>query len=192
MPNLLRDAQAEHISADRDRKHPNFDTSYARPMPTRKSIAADRALLRIATLANMNWVGPRFTFEDVDGTADISHYFRDFPAERDFGLVDYDGARPRAVAWLVFLPADRPGYGFVNADTPELSITTFDGYRGLGIGTAILTQLIECARVRGLPGISLSVEDGNRARHLYERMGFEAIGRNGASDTMLLGVSSRI
>lgn len=155
-------------------------------MPIRKLVAADQAILRSATLANMNWVEPRFTFADVDGVAEIAHYFRDFPAERDFGLVDYDGETVRAVAWLVFLSADRPGYGFVDANTPELSITTFDGYRGLGIGTALLTQLIVDARVRGLPGISLSVEDGNNARHLYERTGFKVVGRTGGSDTMLL------
>ena len=153
---------------------------------TRRLVGADQDLLRAATLANMNWSGPRFTFDDVDEAADIVHYFRDFPGERDFGLVDVDGATPRAVTWLVFLPADRPGYGFVDADIPELSITTFNGFRGLGIGTALLAQLIEAAKGVGLSGISLSVEDGNRARHLYERMGFEVVGRNGGSDTMLL------
>lgn len=74
----------------------------------------------------------------------------------------------------------------VDADIPELSITTFDGFRGLGIGTALLAQLIEAAKAAGLSGISLSVEDGNRARGLYERAGFEVVGRNGGSDTMLL------
>ncbi len=155
-------------------------------MPIRQLVAADQALLRRATLANINWVGPRFTFEDVDGVAEIAHYFCDFPAERDFGLVDYDGTTARAVAWLVFMPPDRPGYGFVDSDIPELSITTFNGYRGLGIGTALLTRLIEAAKVRGVFGISLSVEDGNSARHLYERTGFAVVGRNGGSDTMLL------
>jgi len=134
----------------------------------------------------MNWAGPRFTFDDIDGDPDIAHYFCDFPRDRDFGLVDADEAAPRAVAWLVFLPANRPGYGFVDADIPELSITTFDGYRGLGLGTALLTQLVELAQADRLSGISLSVEDGNRARGLYERMGFEVVGRNGGSDTMLL------
>ncbi|MEO7722403.1 MAG: GNAT family N-acetyltransferase [Pseudolysinimonas sp.] len=157
-------------------------------MVTHQLVAADRGLLRTATLANMNWGEARYTLDDVDGDPEISHYFDGFPGERDFGLVDIDieVATSRAVAWLVFLPADHPGYGFVDADTPELSITTFDGFRGRGIGTGLLAQLIEEARGRGLSRISLSVEDGNRARHLYERMGFAVVGRSGASDTMLL------
>lgn len=146
----------------------------------------DRALLRQATLANMNWSAPRFTFDAVDGSHEIAHYFKTFPSTRDFGLLDYEGNAVRAIAWLVFLPESDPGYGFVDADTPELSITTFEGFRGQGIGGALLHELIGVARTRGLQRISLSVEDGNDARRLYDRAGFRVVGRNGASDTMLL------
>ncbi|MCY7286894.1 MAG: GNAT family N-acetyltransferase [Cryobacterium sp.] len=152
----------------------------------RALIAADRPLLRRATLANMNWSGPHFSAGDVDASDEINHYFRDFPGGRDIGLADVEGDTVRAVAWLVFLPADSPGYGFGDADTPELSITTFDGFRGQGVGTALLGALVEAAKARGVRAISLSVEDGNRARHLYERTGFTVVGRNGGSDTMLL------
>lgn len=134
----------------------------------------------------MNWNMPRFTFDDVDGSDEIRHYFLNFPSDRDFGVVDHEGDTVRAVAWLVFLPADEPGYGFVHADTPELCITTFEGFRGKGIGSALLSELLASAKSRGLASISLSVEDDNPARRLYERTGFRVVGRNGASDTMLL------
>lgn len=48
------------------------------------------------------------------------------------------------------------------------------------------TTLRAEAAARSIPAISLSVEDGNRARALYERLGFRKIGRNGGSDTLLL------
>ncbi|WP_419817393.1 GNAT family N-acetyltransferase [Glaciibacter flavus] len=134
----------------------------------------------------MNWDEPRFTLDNVDGSHELSHYFSSFPSGRDFGLADDSGNTVRAVAWLVFLPAEDPGYGFVDADIPELSITTFLGHRGQGIGGAILSELISRARSRGIRGISLSVADGNRARRLYDCAGFEVVGRNGSSDTMLL------
>ena len=155
-------------------------------MPLRPLTQHDRLLLRQATLANMNWNTARFGFDDVDGSDEIAHYFRDFPSDRDFGLADEERDSVRAVAWLVFLPEDEPGYGFVDADTPELSITTFEGFRRQGIGGALLSELIAAARSRGVPAISLSVEDGNGARRLYERAGFRVVGRNGGSDTMLL------
>jgi ribosomal protein S18 acetylase RimI-like enzyme len=50
----------------------------------------------------------------------------------------------------------------------------------------LLSTVIDQARHRGLRAISLSVEDGNRARALYARAGFLPIGRNGRSDTLLL------
>lgn len=136
----------------------------------------------------MNWNGPRFSFADVDSDPEISHYFTDFPSGRDFGLAYHDEGDVKAVAWLVFLPASNPGYGFVDADTPELCITTFVGNRGHGIGSTLLSELVSQARIRGVQGISLSVEDGNRSRRLYERAGFEAVGRNEGSDTMLLAL----
>ncbi|MBT8163043.1 MULTISPECIES: GNAT family N-acetyltransferase [Arthrobacter] len=158
-------------------------------MTFRPLSAGDRPLLRQATLANMNWNTSRFTFEDVDNSDEISHYFRHFPGDRDFGILDHEAGNVRSVAWLVFLPERNPGYGFVNADTPELSITTFDGFRGQGIGTAVLRELIHTAKSRGVKDISLSVEDGNAVRRLYERRGFRIVGRNGGSDTMLLSLT---
>ena len=117
-------------------------------------------------------------------------YFRlALTGNRDFGILDYEAGNVRAVAWLVFLPEENPGYGFVNADTPELCVTTFDEFRGQGIGSVVLSELIHIARSREITGISLSVEDGNHARHLYERFGFQIVGRNGGSDTMLLNLT---
>jgi RimJ/RimL family protein N-acetyltransferase len=42
----------------------------------------------------------------------------------------------------------------------------------------------------GVPGLSLSVEDGNRdARALYEKVGYIPTGRNGNADTMMLALT---
>ncbi len=146
----------------------------------------DRAMLRDACLINMNWVEPRFSLDDLDGRPELAHYYTAFDASRDFGFGAVDDGEVLAVAWVVFLPADDPGYGFVDASMPELSITAFEGHRGRGLGSAVLDAVIDEARRRDVPGISLSVEDGNRARHLYERAGFRVVGRNGNADTMLL------
>ncbi|WP_141990606.1 hypothetical protein [Rhodoglobus vestalii] len=47
----------------------------------------------------------------------------------------------RAVAWLVFFSAEPP-VRVRRGDNPELSITTFDGFRGQGIGAKFLRKLI--------------------------------------------------
>ena len=146
----------------------------------------DGALLREACLVNMNWVEPRFSLQDLDDRPEFAHYYSAFDASRDFGFAAVEDDAVTAVAWVVFLPANDPGYGFVADGVPELSITAFDGHRGRGLGAAVLDAVIDEARRRDLVGISLSVEDGTRARHLYERAGFRVVGRNGNADTMLL------
>lgn len=137
----------------------------------------------------MNWRGPRFDFTDIDAAPELSHYFTSFPGDSDFGFAAVVDGAEAGVGWAVLLPADDPGYGFVDAETPELSLTTFEPVRGRGVGTALLAALIDEARRRSLRGVSLSVEDANPARRLYERARFEVVGRNGGSDTMLLSLS---
>lgn len=156
------------------------------PRTIRPLTATDRPLLREATLANLNWSGPRFGFGDIDASPELSHYYTGFPGDGDFEFAALVDGAEAGVGWAVLLPASDPGYGFVDAETPELSLTTFEPYRGRGVGTALLDALVQEARRRGLPALSLSVEDANPARRLYERAGFEAVGRNGGSDTMLL------
>ena len=58
-----------------------------------------------------------------------------------------------------------------------LSIIIEDGKRGKGIGTALLTELIDLAKNRfHIEILHLEVYDGNPARHLYERLGFTPFG----------------
>ena len=79
-----------------------------------------------------------------------------------------------------------PGFGCLGGDVPEVSIGIAPAHRGRGIGGALLAALVEQARGRGHRAVSLSVEDGNRARSLYQRAGFVVVGRTGSSDTMRL------
>jgi ribosomal protein S18 acetylase RimI-like enzyme len=58
--------------------------------------------------------------------------------------------------------------------------------RGVGIGSALLHALFERALSQDLTRLSLSVEDENPARHLYQRLGFVVVGRLGSSDIMLV------
>jgi len=148
--------------------------------------ADDEALLRHATLAAMNWQAATFTDADLD-RPEFAHYWRGFDPARDHGVVAVDGDGPVGVAWARFLPEDDPGYGFVAADVPELTIAVEARGRGRGVGGALLARLLDAGRAAGWPGVSLSVEDGNTgARMLYERAGFRTVGRNGDSDTLLV------
>lgn len=114
-------------------------------------------------------------------------YVDRWPRPGEFGVVAEDEAgRPIGAAWARLLGADRPGYGYVADGVPELSIGVEPGHRGQGVGRALLVALLEAARAAGHDRISLSVEPENRAALLYKSLGFEVVGRNGGSDTMLL------
>lgn len=135
---------------------------------------SDRDLLRTATLTNMNWSGEqRLTYRDMDQAQDIRHYY-DIRTDRgDFGFVAEEDGSTVGVVWALFLGPDDPGYGFVADGVPELSITVWSGYRSQGVGRALMRRIMDEARVRGLPRISLSVEQGNPALLLYRSVGFE-------------------
>jgi ribosomal protein S18 acetylase RimI-like enzyme len=94
----------------------------------------------------------------------------------DRALVAESRGRPVGAAWYRLFPRSDPGYGFVDDQTPELSIAVVPDARGHGVGKSLLNGLLETARRDGFRALSLSVARSNRvACNLYERCGFEVV-----------------
>lgn len=87
-------------------------------------------------------------------------------------------------AWYRRFSADAPGYGFLDAATPELAVGVAADARNRGIGTALLTSLTDLAKADGIGALCLSVEDDNLARRLYERLGFRLVAAHNGAWTM--------
>jgi GNAT superfamily N-acetyltransferase len=115
-----------------------------------------------------------------------AHYIAGWPRDTDLGVIaEADGA-PVGAAWLRFLPAADPGYGFVAPGVPELTIGVAGDWRGRGVGRALLRALAGQARSVGIRQISLSVERKNFAQKLYFSEGYQVVDSYGAhSDTMV-------
>jgi len=128
---------------------------------------------------------PVVSVDEVMGRLEFAHYVKGWPKPGDLGeIAEEEG--PIGAAWLRVFSEDDPGFGFVDAQTPELGMGVVTPHRGRGVGAELLGAVIADAADAGLPGISLSVERDNYAARLYERFGFRRVGEVGGSFTMLL------
>jgi ribosomal protein S18 acetylase RimI-like enzyme len=104
--------------------------------------------------------------------------------DQGFAAVDQRSQKPVGAVWIRLFTSENKGYGYVGDDIPELSIALLPEYRGQGIGTELLTRLVENIRSQ-YRALSLSVSADNPARRLYLRLGFEIVEENRNSLTMM-------
>lgn len=76
-------------------------------------------------------------------------------------------------------------YGHVDDQTPSLAISLYPDYRGQGIGTQLLRQMMELLRQKGYAQVSLSVQKENYALRMYQKAGFEIVKDRGEELLML-------
>jgi ribosomal protein S18 acetylase RimI-like enzyme len=132
----------------------------------------------------------RPSVEEVLSDPEVAVYISGWGRPGDEGLIAEAAAgEPVGAAWYRLFSQDAHGFGFVNEATPEVTIAVREAFRGRGIGTALLDGLIACARRRGLPALSLSVEPDNPAVHLYERTAFRVV-QSGKALTMIRDLGS--
>jgi len=122
---------------------------------------------------------------EIVNTPRVGRYVNDWGRadDRGFLAIDAETRQPVGAVWLRLMTEAAPGYGYVDDQTPELSIAVLPQYRGAGVGTRLLTHMLrETESI--YKAISLSVSSDNPAVRLYERAGFEVMSRTGASLTM--------
>ena len=144
----------------------------------------------VQLLTRMLWIA--FNWRDESAAEDhwpdptaAAKYVEGFGRPGDAGVVAAIAGTDVGAAWYRLLPADDPGYGFVAADIPELTLGVASQARGHGIGKALMQRLIDRAVADGVRALSLSVEPDNAAMRLYVSLGFEPVGESGESLTLL-------
>jgi ribosomal protein S18 acetylase RimI-like enzyme len=105
----------------------------------------------------------------------VARYVLNWGRPGDEGLVALDDANPVGAAWYRLFPREEAGFGFVDEQTPELTIAVVPSRRGKGFGHELMTGLLERARRAGYDALSLSVAKDSPAVSLYERYGFRAV-----------------
>lgn len=101
----------------------------------------------------------------------LKRYAQNWGGANDLGFGAFAAHKLVGAAWLRLLTGENKGYGYWSDDTPELTIALAPEYRGQGTGTRLLETLLAAAALQ-FRAVSLSVEQSNPARRLYERFGF--------------------
>ena len=75
----------------------------------------------------------------------------------------------KVIGWCDISPLDRPVFEHIGS----LGIGVIDGYRGMGVGRALMKSALHKAKQKGLARIELTVREHNtRAIKLYTEFGF--------------------
>jgi GNAT superfamily N-acetyltransferase len=145
----------------------------------------DTSFLAQMLLEAVNWHPERhLPMTRLMADPELAHYIAGWPRAGDGGVVAVANGLPIGAVWWRFFALDDPGYGFVSADVPELSMGVAPTWRGRGVGRALLGAAIAAAASH-CHRISLSVERANRAQNLYLSMGFRVVSSGRDSDTMV-------
>ena len=113
---------------------------------------------------------------------DLQVYVRGFGDDpHDHCLVaEVDGKIAGAV-WVRIMD----DYGHVDDQTPSLAISLYPEYRGQGIGTQLLLQMMDLLRKEKYAQVSLSVQKENYALRMYEKAGFKIVEDRGEEVLMV-------
>lgn len=79
-------------------------------------------------------------------------------------------------------------YGHIDNDTPSLAMSVSKEYRGLGIGSSLLKELLSALKSVGYSKISLSVQKANYAVKMYKQAGFTIVNENSEEYIMVIAL----
>ncbi len=105
---------------------------------------------------------------------ELQIYVADFGKEDDWCLVAETKEKIVGAVWVRIMN----DYGHVDDETPSFAISLYEGYRHLGIGTALMRAMLRLLKDKGYKQTSLSVQKANYAVVMYRKVGFEVVDEN--------------
>lgn len=113
----------------------------------------------------------------------VYRYVQNWGRAGDSGLLALEGPHAYGAAWYRLFTEREPGFGFVDEQTPELTIAVVPSRRGRGAGRELLEALLAKARADGYAAVSLS--SAKEQVPFYERFGFATVRESEQAVTML-------
>ena len=117
---------------------------------------------------------PRSVIEQPE----IKVFIEDFGRKDDHCLVALVDGQIAGAAWVRILSGAVRGFGNIDDQTPEFAISVFKEYRGKGVGTRLMLDMLRLLRDKGYAKTSLAVQKDNYAVKMYKKVGFTVIGEN--------------
>lgn len=101
-------------------------------------------------------------------------YISDFGKTDDWCFVVEVKEKIAGAVWVRIMD----DYGHIDNETPSLAISLYEEYRHLGLGTALMREMLQFLKDKGYMQVSLSVQKVNYAVNMYRKTGFEVIKEN--------------
>ncbi len=113
--------------------------------------------------------------KSIISSPELQIYVKRFGESKDdWGLVAEVGGKIVGAVWVRIMN----DYGHIDDETPSLAISLYKEYRGFGIGTAIMKEILNLLKSHGYSRVSLSVQKANYASKMYLKIGFEIVKEN--------------
>ncbi|MFA9466218.1 MAG: GNAT family N-acetyltransferase [Velocimicrobium sp.] len=102
-------------------------------------------------------------------------YIKNFGSKQDeYCLCAETGGKVIGAVWVRIIN----GFGCIYSHMPEFAISLFKEYRGMGIGTEMMKQMMEHLKEAGYSKDSLAVQKDNYAAEMYRKLGFQTEAEN--------------
>ena len=112
---------------------------------------------------------------DIVEQPELRIYYEDFgTGPADHCLVARAEGRVVGAVWTRIMN----DYGHVDDETPSFAISLIPEFRGQGIGTALMREMLSLLKEHGCRQASLAVQKANYAVRMYKNVGFEIIDEN--------------
>ena len=106
---------------------------------------------------------------------ELKIYYDDFgTGKADYCIVADDNGKVIGAVWTRIMD----DYGHVDDDTPSFAISLYKEYRGQGIGTRMMREMLALLKEKGYKQASLAVQKANYAVRMYEKVGFKIVDEN--------------
>ena len=112
---------------------------------------------------------------EIINRPELQVYIADFGKRTgDMGLVAEADNKIVGAVWVRIMN----DYGHIDDKTPSFAVSLYKEYRGHGIGTALMKEMLEVLRRAGYRQASLAVQKENYAVKMYLNIGFQIFDEN--------------